>query len=151
MDHNVDGVLPMGADFGINNVANGETSLLPVIEIIGVNFDEELFISDEWLQMMQHKYLIDMLLFGEKNPLVSPNQVEENLFADAGVENQVYETSAKSKKEEEDKTALSPKHNEQNQYGFEDVFYINLILILCVQMLEAIGMKQQNLKGIKVP
>jgi len=67
VDHNVDGVLPVDVDFGIDNAANGEASHLVdlAIGIVDVEFDEEQLTRDEWLQMMQHKHLIDTLLFGK--------------------------------------------------------------------------------------
>lgn len=73
VDHNVDGVLRAGANFGIDNVANGkETDLVDLaIEIVDVNFDKEEFTNDEWLDMIQQKHLIDRLLFGERIPLAS--------------------------------------------------------------------------------
>ena len=49
VDHNVDGVLSADADFGTDNVANGEAFGLldPTIEIADVKFDEEQLTSDE--------------------------------------------------------------------------------------------------------
>ena len=73
VDHNVDGVLPTRVYFGIDNTTNGEAtnSMDPTIEIVDAKFDKEKLTSDEWLQMMQQKCLIDMLLFGKRSPLVS--------------------------------------------------------------------------------
>lgn len=83
----------------------------PTIEIVGVNLDEEQCTTDEWLYMRQQKRLIDMMLFGVINPLAYRNQVEENMFAEEEVENQGYEASTKSKREEENKYII-PAHNE---------------------------------------
>lgn len=47
------------------------------INIVDVKFDEECLANDEWLQVMQKKHHIDMMLFSEKIPLES---VEDNLF-----------------------------------------------------------------------
>jgi len=79
VDHNVDGVLSIDIDGGLDNVANGEAHVLedPTIEIANVKFDEEQLTCDEWLKMMQHKHLIDTLLFGERIPLAYEIQVEE--------------------------------------------------------------------------
>lgn len=67
VNHNVDGVLLADTNFGIDNVANGgESGLVDLaIEIADVNFDKEQFTSDEWLDMIQQKHLIDTLLFGK--------------------------------------------------------------------------------------
>ena len=53
----------------------------PTINIVDVNFDEELLVNDKWLQVMQQKHHIGMMLFGEIIPLEFENQVEDNLFA----------------------------------------------------------------------
>jgi len=45
----------------------------PRINIVDVNFDEELLAKDEWLHMMQHKHHIDMMLFGERITLEYEN------------------------------------------------------------------------------
>lgn len=42
----------------------------PTSGIIDVKFDEDNLTSDDWLHMMQQKEMIDMLLFGERNPLM---------------------------------------------------------------------------------
>lgn len=83
----------------------------PKIEIFHLNFDEDECTSDEWLQMVQQKHLIDVFLFGLTNPLLFKNQVDENLFAEVEVENPDYEASTKSKKEEGEK-ALIPEKKE---------------------------------------
>jgi len=51
----------------------------PTIKITDVNFDEELFANDEWLQVIQHKDHIDITLFGEIIPLETTNQVKNKL------------------------------------------------------------------------
>jgi len=43
------------------------------INIANVKFDEDNLANDEWLQVMQQKHHIDMMLFGEA--------VEDNMFA----------------------------------------------------------------------
>ena len=57
-----------------DDMVNPETNI--------VDFDREFLANDEWLQMMQQKQDIDMMLFGEITPL---QLVEDNLFAAAQV------------------------------------------------------------------
>lgn len=47
------------------------------INILDLKFDEESLANDEWLQVMQQKHHIDMMIFGEV--------VEDELFASAQV------------------------------------------------------------------
>lgn len=49
----------------------------PTIQFAYVRFDEDLLPNDEWLQMMQQKHDINILIFGERIALESTNQVEE--------------------------------------------------------------------------
>lgn len=108
------------------------------INISDVTFDEELLGKDEWLQVMQQKHHIDMMLFGET--------VEGNLFAAAQVNTKVKKTDteieAKAKKEaqkekietdaeaatekeaQQEKTLIAER-KEQNQCGSADVFTYN--------------------------
>lgn len=83
--------------------------------------------------MMQQKHLIDTLLFGERNLLVSKSQVEENMFVEVEVgkevENQDYEASIESNNEEEEKKDLIPEQNEHNQYGSQYVFSYKLNIV----------------------
>lgn len=51
------------------------------INIVHVNFDEELLTNDEGLRMMKQQHHIDMMIFGERNSFESENQVKENMFA----------------------------------------------------------------------
>ena len=46
--------------------------------------------------MMQQKHRINMMLFSERSPLESENQVEDNLFAAAWVSKEVEETETKA-------------------------------------------------------
>ena len=84
-------------DLDIGKAINRATSSLVdlTIGIVNVKFDEEPLTGDEWLHMMQHKEHIDMLLFGEKIPLVYGNQVEDIMFVVAEVgkmaENENYD------------------------------------------------------------
>ena len=86
-----------------NEIAIGEINAMmnPTINIVDVNFDEELLANGEWLQIMQQKHHIDMMLFGEITPLESANQEEDNLFAatHASKEVEEIEIEAKAKKE----------------------------------------------------
>lgn len=52
----------------------------PTVQFVDVQLDEIMFPSDEWLQMVQQKHEIEMMLFGERDSLETENQVEENLF-----------------------------------------------------------------------
>ena len=60
--------------------------------MVDVNFDNEFLTNDYWLQMMQQKYDIDMMLFGEITPL---QLVEDNPFAALQVSGKETETEAK--------------------------------------------------------
>lgn len=51
----------------------------PTINIVDANFDEDVLTKYEWLQMIQQKHHIDMMLFGEIIPLEYENQVEDNM------------------------------------------------------------------------
>jgi len=74
----------------------------PMIDMADVNFDNEIFANDDWLQMMQQKYDIDMMLFGEITPL---QLVEDNLFAAAQVSEEEAEKKTETKQKEETEKA----------------------------------------------
>lgn len=71
----------------------------PTINIVDVKFDEELLAKYEWLQLMQQKHDIDMMLFSEKKPLESETQVEDTLFAVSHVSEEIKETKTKEEGE----------------------------------------------------
>ena len=72
----------------------------PTIEWMKIMLiDEEPLTGDESLHMMQQKEHIDMLLFGERNPLVFGSQVVSNMFAATDV---CITVEKKEKKEEEE-------------------------------------------------
>lgn len=73
----------------------------PMINMDDVNFDNEILANNDCLQMMQQKYDIDMMLFGEIIPL---QLVEDNLFAAAQVSDEKAETETKTKIKVETKT-----------------------------------------------
>lgn len=56
-----------------SEVSIGEVSVMvnPTIQYVDLNFDEDLLLNDEWLQMMLQKHDIDMMLFSEKIPFES--------------------------------------------------------------------------------
>lgn len=83
---------------------------------VDVKFDEEQLTGDEWLHMIQQKDLINTFLFGERIPLVSRSQVEDNMFTTAQV---CKEVESKVEKEEEEKKTMTIEHN-------ENAFKINL-------------------------
>lgn len=64
--------------------------------MIVINFNGNLLANDEWLQMMQQKHHIDMILFGERIPLESENKMEENLFAVTQVSKEAEETKTET-------------------------------------------------------
>jgi len=86
----------------IELVHDGETAIRVVndmvnlaINITDVKFDEELLANDEWLEGMQQKHYIDMMLLGEIE--------EDNLVATSQVITEIKKTDmeleAKAKKE----------------------------------------------------
>ena len=64
-----------------NEVGIGATNFMLnlAMKFVDVKFDQEQLAKDEWLQMMQHKHHIDMMLFSERSPLDTENQVEDTL------------------------------------------------------------------------
>jgi len=50
----------------------------PTIQFVDVQFDEIMFPNDEWLQMVQQKHEIEIMLFGERTSLETESQVKEN-------------------------------------------------------------------------
>ena len=86
----------------IEYMVNPETNI--------VDFDREFLANDDWLQMMQQKYDIDMMLFGEITPL---QLVEDNLFAAAQVSEE--EAEKKTETETEEDTAKEELIAEQKE------------------------------------
>lgn len=68
----------------------------PTKNIAYVKLDEELFAHDEWLQVMQQKHHIDMMLFGEITSLEFENQMEDNMFATTHVCTKIEETETET-------------------------------------------------------
>ena len=114
----------------------------PTINIVDVNFDEDLLTNDEWLQIMQQKHHIDMM-FGEIIPLEAENQMEDNMSATTQVSTPVIEIKTETmleakpnkeahkekieiekevEKEVQQEKALITEQKEHNQCGSADVF-----------------------------
>jgi len=73
----------------------------PTIQFVDVQFNEDQLANDEWLQMMQQKHLIDMMLFSERSPLSSENQVEDNLFGETCLSKELEAIEEKKEMKEE--------------------------------------------------
>lgn len=74
----VNPIIDLADDSEISIVAVN-TFVNPKISIAHVRFDEGLLPKHEWLQMMQQRHYIDMMLFGEIISLKYENKVEDNL------------------------------------------------------------------------
>lgn len=114
------------------------------INIVDVNFDEDLLTKDECLQMMQQKHHIDMMLFGATIPLESKNQVEDNLSSsqrkrrETQIEKEIeaeakkeahkdkIEIEAEEKLEVQQGKALIIEQKEHNQYGSPKPFTLTI-------------------------
>jgi len=89
-----------------------------------VKFEQEKLVNDEWLHIVQHKYIIDKLLFGEKIPLGSKNQAEDNLFEALEVSKEVVVIEVEN--EAQGGKALISEQKEQKQYGSANIFNLNI-------------------------
>ena len=82
---------------------NPATQLANENLMVDVHFDNEFLANDDWLQTMQQKHDIDMMLFGEIIPL---QLVEDNPFAATQVSEEETEKKIKTEIKAETKTEI---------------------------------------------